>query len=677
MTSSRSAAARLGILATLLSVSTILAAVVHAADLAGAVRPLIEAHEGDVAVAIKNLKTGESFEYHADRPMGTASMIKFPLMVAAYQQAEDGKLDLDEMITLKKSDKVPGSGILTDHFSSGAEISLRDAIHLMIVYSDNTATNLVIDKVGIKPVAELMEKLGCPDTKLNSKVFRRDTSVFPERSKKYGLGSTTPADMVKLLEKLNGRKLVSKDASKKMLDHMYACDDKLKFRRYLPNAKIAHKSGSVNTTRCEAGLIDCPEGPIALCVMTDNNKDQSWGEDNAGEILCGRIAQIAYRQFNPSEKGEAKPSGRLMHGDSGPLVAALQRTLNARMKPSPDLDVDADFGPATQAAVVDFQRAHKIAADGEVKADTWKALGPLATDDPKAPEPEDVNAARLETAPADALDGQPYVTCKAWAIGDGKTGKLLWGANENKPLDIASTTKIMTCYLVMHYLQEHPEALNETVTFSRRADDTEGSSSEVQAGEKLPVRELLYGMMLPSGNDATVAFAEHFGARLAPDGGKSSPGDPYAQFVAAMNVAAKDLGMKHSTFKNTHGLTAPEHQASAADMLTLAHAAMEIPLFRDVVKTRRHGYTVEGPDGYQRNVLWKNTNHLLDIDGYDGVKTGTTNAAGACLVSHAVRSDRQLLMVVLGATSSDARYTDSRNLYRWAWNELEKKDGGR
>ncbi len=292
-------------------------------ELAAAIQPLVDAHEGDVTVAIKNLKTGESYEHHADKPMPTASLIKFPLMIAAYQAMADGKLKPDQMITLKDSDKVPGSGILTEHFSGGDQISLRDAIRLMIVYSDNTATNLVINQVGLKPVAELMEKLGCPETKLNSKVFLRDTSIFPDRSKKYGLGSTTAADMVKLLEMLQSGRLVSEDASKKMLEHMYACDDKLKFRRYLPNVKIAHKSGSVNTTRCEAGLIDCPEGPIALCVMTNDNKDQSWGEDNAAEILCGRIAQLAYRRFNPQGEAGAKPSGKLILGDSGPLVAAL------------------------------------------------------------------------------------------------------------------------------------------------------------------------------------------------------------------------------------------------------------------------------------------------------------------------------------------------------------------
>jgi D-alanyl-D-alanine carboxypeptidase (penicillin-binding protein 5/6) len=476
------------------------------------------------------------------------------------------------------------------------------------------------------------------------------------------------------LEKLSVGELVDEESSKKMLDHLRACDDKLKFRRYLPNAKIAHKSGSINEVRCEAGLIDTPTGPVALCVLTNENKDQSWGDDNEAEILCGRIARAAYRHFNPrGEEDGAKPSGKLTLGDSGELVAALQRTLNARMKPSPELSVDGDFGPMTQSAVVDFQRSKKLVADGEVTSETWKALGPLVTEDQQAPSPEAANTAKLEKAPADPLDGQPFVTCKAWAIVDGRTGKLLWGHDEDKPVDIASTTKIMTCYLVVRYLQDHPEALDETIVFSRRADDTIGSTSEVKAGEKLPVRELLYGMMLPSGNDATVAFGEHFGSRLMPGGGESSPARSYDAFVEAMNAAAKELGMEHSKFKNTHGLTEPGHQASAADLLKLAHACMRMPLFCEVVRTRQRGYTLEGPDGYQRNILWKNTNKLLEVEGYDGVKTGTTNAAGACLVSHAVRGDRSLLMAVLGATSSDARYTDSRNLFRWAWNELDKK----
>src|SRR3954471_11318617 len=175
--------------------------------------PLIEAHEGKVAVAVKNLKTGETYLYHADEPMPTASLIKFPVMVEAYRQAAEKEVDLDAKVTLRDSDKVPGSGILTDHFSDGASFPLRDAVHLMIVSSDNTATTLVLDAIGIGSTAATMERLGYPNTKIHSKVFRRDTSVFPDRSKQFGLGSTTAMEMIRLCEALERKELVSPEAS--------------------------------------------------------------------------------------------------------------------------------------------------------------------------------------------------------------------------------------------------------------------------------------------------------------------------------------------------------------------------------------------------------------------------------------------------------------------------------
>ncbi|HEX6963896.1 MAG TPA: serine hydrolase, partial [Lacipirellula sp.] len=492
---------------------------VWADELSDRIKPLIEEHKGQVAVAIKDLKTGKSFQYNADEPMPTASLIKFPLMIAAYQAVEDGKLELDDKITLKEEDKVPGSGILASHFSAGATISLRDAIHLMMVYSDNTATNLVAEKVGLDAAAEQMDKLDCPETKLHSLVFRRDTSIFPERSKKYGLGSTTAADMVKLLEMLSKRELVSRKASEQMLEHMYACEDKLKFRRFLPDVKIAHKTGSINEVRTDAGLLDAPSGPIAICVLTNENEDKSWGDRNDAEILCGRIAQIAYRHFNgDDEAATVADSGELKVGAAGPLVEALQRTLNARMTPSPELGVDGDFGPMTESAVIDFQKSKGLQASGVVGPETWKALGALVAEGPEAPDPEVVNAEVIKKKPADELDGPPFVSCKAWVIADGKTGEVLWGQDDEKPLDIASTTKIMTAYLVMKHAEEHPEVLEETITFSKRADETIGSTAEIRAGEQLSVHELLYGLMLPSGNDASVALGEHFGKRLAPGG---------------------------------------------------------------------------------------------------------------------------------------------------------------
>ena len=260
--------------------------------------PLIEAHQGKVAVAVKNLKTGETFNYHADDPMTTASLIKFPIMVETYRQAAEKQVDLDAPVTLTKADKVPGSGILTEHFSDGATFPLRDAVHLMIVYSDNTATNLVLDKIGIGATAATMEKMGYPNTKAHSKVYRRDTTINLERSKRFGLGSTTAGEMVRLCEALQKGELVSPEASAAMRKHLEACDDNDKFPRFLPpGTKIAFKTGSVDASKTAAGIIETPGGPVAVCVMTEENKDQRWITDNAGNRLCADVARVVYDYY--------------------------------------------------------------------------------------------------------------------------------------------------------------------------------------------------------------------------------------------------------------------------------------------------------------------------------------------------------------------------------------------
>jgi D-alanyl-D-alanine carboxypeptidase (penicillin-binding protein 5/6) len=643
-------------------------------SLEAVLKPAIEKHRGEVGLAVKHLKTGESFEFKADRAMPTASLIKLPVMIATYEAIAKEKLSLDEMIELKKADQVPGSGILTTHFSPGAKISLRDAIHLMMVYSDNTATNLVLDQLGLPATNECMERLGCPDTKINSKVFRRDTSISKERSSEFGLGSTSARDMVKLCEMLYAKKLVNEKASKQMLDHMFACDDKLKVPRLLPTGtRVAHKTGSVNATRTDAGIIESPGGPIAFCILTNKNKDQRWTDNNEGDAFCAQMGAEIYKYFNAKEKTPvAMVAQTLELGASGDLVEALQRTLNARIKPSPGIGVDGDFGPETETAVKKFQKQEKLKATGVVKSDTWKALGPIVMEDEPAPEPSVVNAEKMERSKPDAVDGPPFVTCKSWAIIDGKSGEFLAGDNQDEKRDPASTTKMMTAYLVTTLAHKDPKILDEIVTFSERADKTSGSTSDVKAGEKLPVGELLYGLMLPSGNDASVSFAEHFGERLADEKDKAAKLNSYDCFISAMNRKAAELGMKATHFDNPHGLPSDGHQTTANDLARLAFVAFQVPEFRKIVGTPRHGYTLDSVTGYRRNIEWKNTNQLLKIEGYDGIKTGTTGAAGACVVSTGERNGRRLIVVVLGSTSTEGRYADSRNLYRWAWKDLVK-----
>lgn len=270
-----------------------------AADLDARIEPLLKAHKGTVAVAVKHLKTGEEFYLNADEPMPTASLIKLPIMVEAYWQAAENKVKLDKPLTLRKEDKVPGSGILTSHFSDGATFPLRDAVRLSIAFSDNTATNLVLDEIGIPSMNVRMEKLGFKHTKINAKVYKGSTtSIDPERTKKFGLGSTTAREMVQLLELIEAGKVVSPEACKEMIVHLKACDDREKMTRLLPAGTIvAHKTGSVNASKTDAGILYLKSGPVALCVLTDKNDDVRWTPDNAAQVLIGKIAKEVYEHF--------------------------------------------------------------------------------------------------------------------------------------------------------------------------------------------------------------------------------------------------------------------------------------------------------------------------------------------------------------------------------------------
>jgi beta-lactamase class A len=271
---------------------------------------LIAAHKGKVAVALKHLGTGETCFHHADDVMPTASLIKLPIMAEVYYQAQASKVKLDDMLTLTREEMVQGSGILTEHFSPGAQFSLRDAVRLMIVYSDNTATNRVLDKVGIKPVNERMAGLGLKATRINAKVFKGSTtSVDPARTKQYGLGSTTAREMLTLLEMLHKGELVSADASKAMLEHMKKCDDKDKFTRFLPKGvTVAHKTGSVSDARTDAGIIYFKEGPVALVALTNDNQDKAWTPENAGNKLCADVAKavVDFYQHPANKPGDPK-----------------------------------------------------------------------------------------------------------------------------------------------------------------------------------------------------------------------------------------------------------------------------------------------------------------------------------------------------------------------------------
>jgi len=262
--------------------------------------PLAKAHKGTIAIAVKHLGTGEHFTLNADEPMPTASLIKLAVMIEVYQQAADGKIKLSDSVTLRQEDKVPGSGVLTAHFTPGLVFPLRDAVHLMMALSDNTATNLVLDKIGIAATGKRMEAWGFPHTKIYAKSFRGSTtSISREGTKRFGLGSTTANEMVGLLEKLQAGKLVSPEACKEMIELLTKCEDSHKFTRFLPESvRVAHKTGSLSDAKTDAGILLFPGGPVALCVLTNQNADRRWVVDNEGNVFCARVAKEVYDYFS-------------------------------------------------------------------------------------------------------------------------------------------------------------------------------------------------------------------------------------------------------------------------------------------------------------------------------------------------------------------------------------------
>jgi len=276
----------------------------QARSLMASIAPLVRSYRGEVAIAVKNLGTGEVFLFNADEVMPTASLIKLPVMIEVYQQASSSRFELTDMLTLRDKDKVPGSGILTPHFSEGATFSIRDIVRLMIAYSDNTATNMLLDKIGIASTGKHMEKWGFPNTKINAKVYRGSTtSIDPERTKKYGLGSTTACEMIGILEKLHQGKFVSPEACKQMIEHLKNCQDKEKIKRFLPaGTVVAHKTGAVSGVRTDAGIMYLKSWPVALCILTADNADKSWSPDNAGNVLCGKVAEEVYDYFQAKGK---------------------------------------------------------------------------------------------------------------------------------------------------------------------------------------------------------------------------------------------------------------------------------------------------------------------------------------------------------------------------------------
>jgi len=282
-------------------------------------------------------------------------------------------------------------------------------------------------------------------------------------------------------------------------------------------------------------------------------------------------------------------------------------------------------------------------------------------------------------AGAEDLAAPPIVTAKAWVIAEASTGAVLWQHQADTPRKAASTAKTMCAYTVLRLAEKDPAVLEEWVAISELAGTTTGSTADLKPGEKAQVKDCLLGLLLPSGNDAGNALAEHFHPRLPPpDGPMLARGldNPLlatrVNFVAEMNRLARELGLASTIYRSAFGDggTEQDRTTTARDLARLAFFAMQKPVFRTWVATRRHEAVVKSANGTPRTALWENSNDLLALDlGYDGIKTGVTNQAGHCLIASGRRGDDALHVVVLGSASEESCSADARNLFRWAWTQ--------
>lgn len=258
------------------------------------VQAAIEGFDGKVWIYAKNLDTGKDFSLRANEHVRTASTIKFPIMTEVYRQIANGKISWTDDFTLTKQNKASGSGILFE-FTDGTKIDLKTATHLMIVLSDNTATNLVIDKVLSNAVNDHMAKLGLNDTLSLRKIGGGgDSTAYDEPlNKLFGIGRSSPRDMVRLLELLEKGEVVSKDASAEMLAILKRQQYKDGLgRNVLDTVPVASKSGSLDRLRSDVGIVYTRRGRIAMAITVDDMKVIHYTTDDIGSLLIWRLSQI-------------------------------------------------------------------------------------------------------------------------------------------------------------------------------------------------------------------------------------------------------------------------------------------------------------------------------------------------------------------------------------------------
>lgn len=272
------------------------------------IRKTLAASPGTVFIYAKNLDSGAAYGLREDDKVRTASTIKLPIMVHVFAQVAAGKARWDETLVLRDDDKVSGSGVIRE-MSDGLKLPIRDLTNLMIVVSDNTATNLLLDRFTADAVNAEMDQFGFKQTRSLRKV-RGDgnqlkaPSGWSEAGRnpdnlKYGLGVSTSREMVILLEKIFNGQVVSKEASQQMLDVLKRQQLKTGIGRHQPDDKVASKSGSLDRLRSDVGIVSTKSGRVVIAITVDELPATDYSPDNIGEKLISDLTAILLEGLAP------------------------------------------------------------------------------------------------------------------------------------------------------------------------------------------------------------------------------------------------------------------------------------------------------------------------------------------------------------------------------------------
>ena len=285
----------------MLLVAAALLSAVSAQTISSRIEAVLDHAPGTVSLFAKNLDTGRTYGVRADERVRTASTIKLPIMAALFQEVQRGRVKWTELLTVGKDDKVSGSGILGE-FTDGLRFPVEDLMHLMIVVSDNTATNVILDRITAETVNRYMDQLGLKQTRSLRKV-RGDGNQLKapsgyseagklEENKRFGLGVSTPREMVLLLEMLDKGEVVSKEASKEMIAVLKRQRYTEGIGRRLGTTPVASKSGALDALRSDVGIVYHPKGRVAIAITVDDMKRIDWSADNPGHLTISELTSI-------------------------------------------------------------------------------------------------------------------------------------------------------------------------------------------------------------------------------------------------------------------------------------------------------------------------------------------------------------------------------------------------